>query len=993
MMVKNEEKNLNRCLRSLEPVMSAIPSELIIVDTGSTDDTVLIANQYTDKVYFHKWNNHFSEMRNISISYAKGEWIFIIDADEELDAPTDLHKVFEYNEINRFNTIRMQVRNYVFKDEKKEIYNVSERLFRNDGEFHYAGSIHNQPIFKGPVINTDLVINHYGYYNDDPELMERKFKRTSTLLLKELEKDPNSIYYRFQLARSYLMHKDNKEALEEIEKAFELVQKLEESLIKTRYYYVLGEYVRILFFNDKWQECINVSEKGLADNSEYLDLYYYKAASLYYLDKKEEAEAVFVEYFKLLDEYRANKVDLAKFSSIEMYTVDKQAAAVVASHLSDYLYSKERYGESLKYAEYMYESNKKSILFIRNYLKLKRYHELFGFYNAINDKSLLPFFVACMENELKEMEESDVSEVVAVFAGGQDLYSRFNAIRKEKHNTALIRNFIGNYDISVLSSEPYSQVLTYAIEAEINLFPYLKKLSDGNIKTLVKIAIDYSQKSVQYFKNYLQNTRARSNDYHANRLLTAIGNVLFLTAIEKAKASNMPLTAEDLSLSEEYKQAGIHYISSLYQTNGIRMNYKTFDNSEHQFYILLFLAKEAFDSGLQKNAIEYYKGAAEHYPFLAELVKHWIANMMLNASKQLILASMKRDSSQSGNELKVLQGSIEIANQMSLLTEGLKQNEVCARSLTYHPNYLRYYADYELDIHTHTNKDRMVKDLGEITKKAMECFNVFHFHFGTTLTLDHSDLPLLRGAKKAVLMHYWGSEVRMLSVAREWNRYVQVKVSDEDEIKRKLEHLGSMIDHCVVADHELYQYVKGYHKHIHFIKQTIDLEKYMPDPRFKFRKKKPLVVHAPTSPEIKGTKFILQAVEELKSQYDFEFVLVQGKSHDEARQIYQQADIVLDELLCGSYGILAIESMAMGKPVITYINEHIRETYPSELPLVTANPETVKEVLKSLLTDWDQRVHLGKQGRLYVEKHHDARIIAKQFIDLYQTILSDVGAR
>ncbi len=61
MMVKNEEKNLERCLISLKQIRDEVTSELIIVDTGSSDKTVNIAKRFTDKVYFHNWNNDFQK--------------------------------------------------------------------------------------------------------------------------------------------------------------------------------------------------------------------------------------------------------------------------------------------------------------------------------------------------------------------------------------------------------------------------------------------------------------------------------------------------------------------------------------------------------------------------------------------------------------------------------------------------------------------------------------------------------------------------------------------------------------------------------------------------------------------------------------------------------------------------------------------------------------------------------------------------------------------
>ena len=80
MIVKNEEKLLPTCLKSIKDYVD----EIVIVDTGSTDQTVSIAESFGARVYHHPWENNFSKHRNQSFSYAKGDWIFYIDADEEL---------------------------------------------------------------------------------------------------------------------------------------------------------------------------------------------------------------------------------------------------------------------------------------------------------------------------------------------------------------------------------------------------------------------------------------------------------------------------------------------------------------------------------------------------------------------------------------------------------------------------------------------------------------------------------------------------------------------------------------------------------------------------------------------------------------------------------------------------------------------------------------------------------------------------------------------
>lgn len=81
MMVKNEEEMLPRCLNSIKHLID----ELIVVDTGSTDKTIEIAESFGAKIYHHPWENNFSKHRNQSLGYATGDWIIQIDADEELN--------------------------------------------------------------------------------------------------------------------------------------------------------------------------------------------------------------------------------------------------------------------------------------------------------------------------------------------------------------------------------------------------------------------------------------------------------------------------------------------------------------------------------------------------------------------------------------------------------------------------------------------------------------------------------------------------------------------------------------------------------------------------------------------------------------------------------------------------------------------------------------------------------------------------------------------
>ena len=84
MIVKNEERCLERCLKSLTPLREQVSCEVIVTDTGSTDKSIKIAEKYADKVLHFQWCNDFSAARNVGLEQARGEWIMVIDADEEL---------------------------------------------------------------------------------------------------------------------------------------------------------------------------------------------------------------------------------------------------------------------------------------------------------------------------------------------------------------------------------------------------------------------------------------------------------------------------------------------------------------------------------------------------------------------------------------------------------------------------------------------------------------------------------------------------------------------------------------------------------------------------------------------------------------------------------------------------------------------------------------------------------------------------------------------
>ncbi|MDY7034254.1 MAG: glycosyltransferase [Thermodesulfobacteriota bacterium] len=207
MIVKNEEHYLDKCLKSLKDVAD----EIIIVDTGSEDGTVEIARAYTDKIYFHPWENNFSKHRNQSISYATGDWLFIIDADEELlqdDIPVLLKAVNDH----QIDAIMTQIVSKFKKGESESVHN-SERIFRNNGVIHYEGRVHNRTVGIKNAKVYPIRIIHYGYGQNVVQ-SKRKFDRTVSLLRMDLDDDPSNPRTHHYLGCSYMSEGMFKESLD-----------------------------------------------------------------------------------------------------------------------------------------------------------------------------------------------------------------------------------------------------------------------------------------------------------------------------------------------------------------------------------------------------------------------------------------------------------------------------------------------------------------------------------------------------------------------------------------------------------------------------------------------------------------------------------------------------------------------------------------------------------------------------------------------------------
>ena len=304
MIVRNEETCLGRCLDSVKDYVD----EIIIVDTGSTDRTVEIAKSYGARIYHHPWENDFSKHRNQSLSYATGDWILQLDADEEMFAEDGL-RIRETVETDSADYYFLR-----FYDLKKDgavhgIFNLV-RLFRNGMGMYFTQKVHNQLQFRGKGVLCSIRVKHYGY-DLSKEEMEAKHIRTTTLLKEMLEDNHEDAYSRHQLASSYSMHLEFDKVIEHGEMVLELMRRkgLRGDFIITTFYTVAQAYNALGNIDASERICL----EALDFFPKHLDACHV-LASIYFKKRSPDlCRAMSLRYLQIYDDFEHNPSLIGNF--------------------------------------------------------------------------------------------------------------------------------------------------------------------------------------------------------------------------------------------------------------------------------------------------------------------------------------------------------------------------------------------------------------------------------------------------------------------------------------------------------------------------------------------------------------------------------------------------------------------------------------------------------------------------------------------------------
>jgi len=244
--------------------------------------------------------------------------------------------------------------------------------------------------------------------------------------------------------------------------------------------------------------------------------------------------------------------------------------------------------------------------------------------------------------------------------------------------------------------------------------------------------------------------------------------------------------------------------------------------------------------------------------------------------------------------------------------------------------------------------------------KLLPRTDIFHFYFGLTLVPKRLQFPILRAARKKSVFHFVGSDIRGKS---------------PDELA-----YGHLADMQIVGSYDAARWVPE----ADVVPPGIDLRPIDPVPP---RAEGPVrVAHAALSRRRKGTELIVAACEELGVELD----VIENVRHDEVGPRLALADVVVDQLNSGWYGLFAIEAMAYGKPVVGYIHDEAAArtaaAFGVDVPIVRTTKETLSADLRPLLASAEERRERGAAGRAYVERVHDADTMADRLVDIYSRL-------
>jgi hypothetical protein len=242
-------------------------------------------------------------------------------------------------------------------------------------------------------------------------------------------------------------------------------------------------------------------------------------------------------------------------------------------------------------------------------------------------------------------------------------------------------------------------------------------------------------------------------------------------------------------------------------------------------------------------------------------------------------------------------------------------------------------------------------------KDFIRSFDCYFLDGGLGFLRNGRIVKTLKKENKKIGILYLGSDVRLRGVLPDIEETADIIFTTE-------------FDHTFI------------HPNVHYIPFPFEVDKF--NKKEILKNDKLTICHAPTKRYLKGTKFVLEAINQLQGKYDFNFLLIENKPHEEVLKIKEQeCDVLIDQLTDFGgfgYGMNSMECLSMGIPCITYINPQY-EKFLKTHPFINANKENIQEVLENLLKTPEILSEKNNESRIWVAKEHNYLKVSKFMLD------------
>lgn len=202
LLVSNRRDTIQKCLDSLAPIRKAVPTELIILDTGCDKDLRELLETYADKIDSFVWCKDFSKARNVTLDMAEGEWFLYLDDDEWFTEVDELVDFFHSGKYKNYGTASYIQRNYLDFDGMQYTDTWVGRMIKRDADTCFLSKIHEYlSPQRGEHANLHAIVDHYGYVYKTEEDKQKHFERNYVLLKEMIEEEPEELRWKMQLVQ------------------------------------------------------------------------------------------------------------------------------------------------------------------------------------------------------------------------------------------------------------------------------------------------------------------------------------------------------------------------------------------------------------------------------------------------------------------------------------------------------------------------------------------------------------------------------------------------------------------------------------------------------------------------------------------------------------------------------------------------------------------------------------------------------------------------